>query len=108
MELKTKYPWTVVSPTHVFNKYGDFRKYGDTFLFSGSYLTHRWIKYWYGERLVGTDLGALMKIVEKKISHYKWNQRFFRALMTFVVLLVISCIAVTLYIWFLKLSSEAQ
>jgi hypothetical protein len=100
MELKTKYQWTVESPTLVSNKYGELIKYGDAFLFSGSYLTRRWVKYWYGEPLVDTDPNKLMKIVEKKISHYRRNQFLFGAFITFDVLLVaVSVIAGAMYVF---------
>ena len=108
MELKTKYPWTVVSSTHIFNKYGDFRKYGDDFFFSGSYLTHSWVKYWDGEYLIGNDLHKLLNLVEKKISCYRRNQFFFRAFVMLLWLSAIAGITCTLYIWFLKLASELK
>jgi hypothetical protein len=103
MELETKYQWNVVSPTLVFNKYGTFSKYGKAFLFSGSYLTPRWVKYWHDEYLVDTDPNRLMKVVEEKISHYRRNHCLFGICISFVVFLLSTSFAAAAVYVFSKL-----
>jgi hypothetical protein len=76
MTVISKYQWKVVSPKCVRNEYGEFQKYEDIFIFIGSYLSRAWVTYWHDETLQVNDFNSLLRVVEKKISRYKWQCRF--------------------------------
>jgi hypothetical protein len=97
MTVISKYQWKVVSPKCVRNEYGEFQKYGDIFIFIGSYLSRAWVMYWHDETLQVNDFNLLMRVVEKKITRYKWQCRFAGLKMWMSRLAILSLLATGCY-----------